>query len=132
MTINPVPLRARHDGWTPERQALFLQALEETASVKQAAERVGMSAKSAYRLRRRPEAEAFRGAWDATLKETWAKVEMTALERVIRGEISVLEVDGITVTKRRPCSASLMIRMLERAERAKEREREKLQKTGPL
>jgi hypothetical protein len=59
-----VPLRARHDGWTPERQVGFIEALAETACVVQAAAAVGLSATAAYNLRRRPKAQAFRLAWE--------------------------------------------------------------------
>ena len=61
----PVPLRARADGWTPERQALFIGLLAETGSVAEAARRVGMGRESAWRLRRRALAESFAHAWDA-------------------------------------------------------------------
>ena len=47
----PVPLRARADGWTPERQARFIGLLAETGSVAEAARRVGMGRESAWRLR---------------------------------------------------------------------------------
>jgi hypothetical protein len=61
----PVPLRARADGWTPERQARFIGLLAETGSVAEAARRVGMARESAWRLRRRPGAASFAHAWDA-------------------------------------------------------------------
>jgi hypothetical protein len=61
----PVPLRARGDGWTPERQARFVGLLAETGSVAEAARRVGMGRESAWRLRSRPGAESFAHAWDA-------------------------------------------------------------------
>jgi hypothetical protein len=61
----PVPLRARADGWTPERQARFIGFLAETGSVAEAARRVGMSRESAHRLRRHPRAGSFAHAWDA-------------------------------------------------------------------
>ena len=63
----PVPLRTRRDGWTMQRQAEFLGMLAETGSVMGACEAVGMSRKSAYALRARPEAESFAAAWDAAL-----------------------------------------------------------------
>ena len=61
----PVPLRARADGWTPERQARFIGLLAETGSVAEAARRAGMSRESAHRLRQRPGAGSFAHAWDA-------------------------------------------------------------------
>jgi len=63
----PVPTRTRRDGWTVERQADFLGLLFETGSVIGACEAVGMSRKSAYRLRALPGAESFAAAWDAAL-----------------------------------------------------------------
>jgi hypothetical protein len=59
-----VVLRSRQDGWTAARQQQFLQALSQTRSVARAAAAVGLSRHSAYRLRQRPEAVAFRAAWD--------------------------------------------------------------------
>lgn len=63
----PVPTRARRDGWTVQRQTDFLGFLAETGSVMAAAEMVGVSRNSAYRLRARPGAESFAAAWDAAL-----------------------------------------------------------------
>ena len=63
----PVPLRARADGWTADRQARFIGLLAETGSVAEAARRVGMGRESAWRLRRRAEAESFAHAWDAVV-----------------------------------------------------------------
>jgi hypothetical protein len=63
----PVPTRTRRDGWTIERQADFLGMRAETGSVIGACEAVGISRKSAYRLRARPGAESFAAAWDAAL-----------------------------------------------------------------
>ena len=63
----PVPTRTCRDGWTVERQADFLGLLAETGSVIGACEAVGMSRKSAYRLRALPGAESFAAAWDAAL-----------------------------------------------------------------
>jgi hypothetical protein len=55
----------RHDGWTRERKALFLDHLATRGNVRAACASVGMSREAAYRLRRR-EALFARG-WDAAL-----------------------------------------------------------------
>jgi hypothetical protein len=81
----PAPLRARHDGWTPERQVGFIEALAETACVTQAAAAVGLSATAAYNLRRRPEAQAFRLAWDAALDFGVRRLADAALSRAVHG-----------------------------------------------
>ena len=51
--------RARHDGWTPERQLAFLGALSVSRSVTRSAAAAGMSRESAYRLRDRPDGALF-------------------------------------------------------------------------
>lgn len=58
----PVPRRRRVDGWSPEKQRLFIGALADTGSVRSAADFSGMSVQSAYRLRRAPEGRAFAAA----------------------------------------------------------------------
>ena len=65
--FTPVPLRARRDGWTPERQARFLGWLAQTGCVAKAAAKLGMARETAYRLRRREGAESFAHAWDAIM-----------------------------------------------------------------
>lgn len=60
--------RIRHDGWTAERQLRFLDALARTRSVTRAAAAVGLTRKSAYRLRDRAEGALFAAAWDRTLR----------------------------------------------------------------
>ena len=76
----PVPTRTRRDGWTVERQADFLGMLFELGSVIGACEAVGMSRKSAYRLRALPGAESFAAAWDAALGMPLRMVTPPALE----------------------------------------------------
>ena len=59
--------RIRRDGWTPERQLRFLQALAATRSVAKAAASAGMSRESAYRLRDRRDGALFGLLWDQVL-----------------------------------------------------------------
>jgi hypothetical protein len=63
-TLKP---RWRHDGWTFERQAIFLATLEVTGSVRAAAAAAGMSRAGAYRFRERPSGGRFGAAWDWAL-----------------------------------------------------------------
>jgi hypothetical protein len=76
--FDPVPLRGRCDGWTPLRQAEFLGHLAVTRSVSAAARAVGMARETAYRLRRRVDAESFAAAWDAALGLTAGKRKVTS------------------------------------------------------
>ena len=70
--FTPVQLKARHDGWTPERQRRFIEELAATRSISKACRAVGMSRDSAYSLRDRPEAAPFRLAWKQALEPDFA------------------------------------------------------------
>lgn len=59
----PIPT-PRHDGWTVERQKIFIRTLAITRNVSRAAAAAGMSRESAYRLRRRAEGIALAQSWD--------------------------------------------------------------------
>lgn len=61
----PVPVRARYDGWTADRQFRFVLAIARGAGPGEAARSVGMSRQTAHALRRKPGAEGFAAAWDA-------------------------------------------------------------------
>lgn len=100
-SFEPVPLRPRHDGWTPERQVAFIEALAETACVVQAAAAVGLSATAAYALRRRPEAQAFRLAWDAALDFGVRRLADAALSRAVHGVARPIFFQGEQVGERR-------------------------------
>jgi len=80
-----VPLRNRHDGWTPERQQAFIAALAESGCVTEACQAVGMSSQSAYRLRRDFEAQGFRRAWEAALDYAVRRLSDAAFSRAIHG-----------------------------------------------
>jgi hypothetical protein len=120
----PITVHHRHDGWTPDKQWAFVEALARTGSVKEAVRSVGMSPKSAYRLRNHPDATEFRAAWDRALQQVWGLIEQTALDRVINGERETIERNGYLVAERhKPCSDRLLIRMLAMRERAQAAER---------
>ena len=63
--FEPVPLRSRRDGWTPERQRAFIRLIAQGLKPGRAAARVGMRRQGAYELRGRPGGESFAAAWDA-------------------------------------------------------------------
>ncbi|HST36282.1 MAG TPA: hypothetical protein VLK25_06600 [Allosphingosinicella sp.] len=63
--FDPVPLRSRHDGWTPERQRGFIRLIARGLKPGRAAARLGMRRQGAYELRGRPGGESFAAAWDA-------------------------------------------------------------------
>lgn len=73
----------RHDGWTRERKALFLEALAARGNVRAACASVGMSREAAYKLRRR-EALFARG-WDTALVLARDVTAETLADRAIDG-----------------------------------------------
>ena len=83
-TYSPVALAPRRDGWTAERQRTFLTALAETGSISLACTEAGISARSADRLRARPEATAFADAWEQALKLATIRLVTIAYERRAR------------------------------------------------
>lgn len=80
-----VPLRARHDGWTAEKQIAFIEALAETGIVEEACRRVGISRTAADNLRHRPDGAPFRRAWDAALDYSLHLLEEDAAVRSRKG-----------------------------------------------
>ena len=84
-SFHPVPLRYRRDGWIPDKQLAFIEALAGCGCVEEAAKSVGMSRNAAYALRRRPEAQAFRLAWDAAMDCAVQRLADTAMARAIHG-----------------------------------------------
>ena len=81
----PVPRRPRADGWTPEVQARFIEALADTGMVQAACEAVDMSVQSAYRLRRAPGGESFAHAWTVALDHAAGVLADLAFSRAIQG-----------------------------------------------
>ena len=85
LAFAPVPVKARHDGWTVDRQKWFILRLALGGCVSVAAKGVGMTAKSAYRLRNRPGAESFAAAWDRAQRWGQDRIVDVGLERSLCG-----------------------------------------------
>ena len=84
--FSPVPReRERSNGWSPQVQLAFIEALADTGSVKSACRRVNRSEVGAYLLRRHPEAESFRAAWQAALDLGMQRIEDVAMDRALNG-----------------------------------------------
>jgi len=97
--FEPAKLRPRHDGWSAEKQILFLQALAGTGCVEEACRRVGMSDSSAYKLRNRPCGSSFRRGWDAALDCAMHRLEQAALGRALNGVPRPISKDGEQVSE---------------------------------
>lgn len=100
--FTPVPRQTkRHDGWTPDRQRRFIAALADLGSVKSAAHAVNMTPEGAYLLRRHPQAEEFRAAWEAALALGVQRLEDVAMERALYGvEVPVYHFGAVVGTRR--------------------------------
>lgn len=124
--FRPVPLRARADGWTEERQCAFLAQLYVTGSVAAAARSVGMARETAFRLRRRAGAESFARAWERVLtppgsrhvappREDFRKVTLRELNRRLETDLvqPVIYRGRMTAIRRKPDNSTLF-RLLRR------------------
>ena len=66
--FTPVALRVQRNGFRVKQQLRFIVSLARGASVSEAARAVGMTRQSVYRVRCRPDAESFAGAWDNAIE----------------------------------------------------------------
>ena len=109
----PVLRKPRADGWSPQRQQAFIGALADSGSVMTAARQVGMSASTAYRLRRSPDGAAFAAAWDVAMQQAAHALVDAAFERAINGsDEPVFDRDGNRVGRRFRQSDGLMMFLL--------------------
>ncbi|MEZ5682235.1 MAG: hypothetical protein R3E14_13180 [Erythrobacter sp.] len=84
--FTPVPrLKERSNGWKPEVQRAFIEALADTGSVAAACRMVRRSTHGAYHLRRQEGAEEFAAAWQAALDLGMQRIEDVAMDRALNG-----------------------------------------------
>ena len=101
LAFTPVPhRRQRADGWTPLTQERFIRALEAMGSVGAAAKAVGMSRRSAYKLRDRDDADSFAQAWDQALDLGRGRMFDYAMERALNGVTTIRVLRGGSVDVR--------------------------------
>ncbi len=102
----------RSNGWKPEVQREFIEALADTGSVASACKRVRRSTVGAYHLRRQPGAEEFAAAWRAAVDLGMQRVEDVAMDRALNGvEVPVYSY-GELVGKRTVYNDRLLMFML--------------------
>jgi hypothetical protein len=121
LAFTPVPVKARHDGWTPERQRGFIARLALGGCVSAAAGGVGMTRKSAYRLRDRPGAESFADSWDRAAGWGQDRTLDVALEKSLLGERVPIMRDGRCVGERFRFDNRLTFAVLNALDRREER-----------
>ena len=98
--FRPVAMRRRrHNGWTPAKQELVLLYLGQIGIISAAAKAVGMSAKSAYALYNRSQAEqtlalsaeepvpSYAEAWDNAIDLGRDNARDLAISRAVNGEV---------------------------------------------
>ena len=85
----------REDGWTYQRQAIFLEVLSQYGVVAFACEVAEMSPASAYALRREARGRAFALGWQAAHLLARDRLEDVLLEAAVRGvETATTRIDG--------------------------------------
>lgn len=112
--FRPVPVVHRRTGWTAERQRIFLTTLAETGSISEASGDAGVSARSAYRLRARPDAAGFARAWDHALRLATIRLTTIAFERAVKGTVREVWRDGELVGETRTPNDRLLMFLLHR------------------
>ncbi len=114
----PVPLRHRHDGWTPEKQRDFIEHLADTLCPDTAAAAVGMSVRSAYALRRRAGAEGFAAAWDAALLRGLSEQGRSRLvDQAVNGRRVQRFYHGQLIAEERVYSERLLLALIQRGDK---------------
>jgi hypothetical protein len=106
------PRRWRRDGWTPLKMGMFLEVLEQTASVRDACRAVSLSKTSAYRLYEQD--QGFAAAWDRALAAIRPSLEETAYQRAVIGWEEPVFHAGQVVGYRRHFSDGLLRLLIER------------------
>lgn len=87
LAFDPVPLRYRADGLTPDRQREYVEALADCGIARLAAARVGVSQQAVDRVRRRADAKSFNLACAAARHIGARKLHELAWERAIDGQV---------------------------------------------
>lgn len=109
----PVPRRPRADGWTPDVQRAFIEALARTGLVEQACLEVDRSVRSAYSLRNAPGGEGFARAWAAACTAAADRLLDLAFQRAIEGEeVPVYDQDGMRTGTKYRCNTRLTMFLL--------------------
>lgn len=96
----PVPGCQRHDGWTPEAQIAFIEALAQSGCVAEACRAVGKSRQAAYRLRTDPRAASFRMAWERALGVAIRRITDNAYSRALNGVVTPIFYHGEQIGER--------------------------------
>lgn len=108
----PPPRRQRRDGFTPERQEQFVEAVRGGACGREAARLVGISPTTAYNLYNSPDGAAFHAAWDEAARVTDIVLEDTAFDRAVNGQEEIVYHQGQRVGVRWKYDNNLLMKLL--------------------
>lgn len=106
------PSAIRHDGWTGEAMAKFLETLAETGIVMEACDAARKSSPAAYALRRRE--PLFAEAWETALRNARDRLADTLLARSIEGNVEQIIKDGEIVAEKHFIDNRLGLAILKR------------------
>jgi hypothetical protein len=112
LDFEPVPLRHRRDGLTPEKQREFVEALADTGVVREAAARIGISEQAVSRVRRRSDAADFDRACEAAHMFGARRLRSIAFERAIEGTLKGHYYHGELVSQERVFDNRLLVYLL--------------------
>lgn len=118
--VSPRTATQRHDGWTPERQRIFLETLAECGTVQDACRAAGMSPASAYALRQRKSGALFALGWAAALRHARERLADELLSRAMHGCTETVERGDEIITRHR-FDNRLSMAMLTRLDREAEK-----------
>lgn len=105
----------RHDGWTGEAMAKFLEELSDTGIVIDACNVAGKSKQAAYALRRRN--PLFAKAWELALGNARDRLADTLLARSIEGNVEQIIKDGEIVAEKHFIDNRLGLAILKRLDK---------------
>jgi hypothetical protein len=108
----------RGDRWNKPKMAEFLRQLAATHSVTAAAKAVGMSRRSAYKLRSRLKGQPFDIAWEAAFRHGYDELAHAALELALEGEEVPHYYQGELKATHRKRNPQLMVQLLKLRNRA--------------
>ncbi len=114
LIFDPVPVKPRHDGLSPDRQRAFIEHVADGLTIADAAHAVGVSVKSVYRLRRRADAAGFAAAWDAAMADRLKRIAGFAFDRVLTGTVKRTFYHGELINEEVVHSDRLLLWMLEK------------------
>ncbi|HEV7661342.1 MAG TPA: hypothetical protein VGO55_15995 [Allosphingosinicella sp.] len=115
--FDPVPLRYRQDGLTPQKQRDYVEALADTGVAREAAARIDVSEQAINRVRRRADARSFDLACEAAVRFAARRIRSIAFERAIEGTIKRHYYHGELKSEERVYDNRLLVYLLGKLDR---------------